>query len=93
MESIEVKISILDRRRDNLFKVLEIFKNLDFEKTSDLHKEKMKNMLEIINNNDFELIKNNIISHQITHPIHNKISVEEFQKKIEEIENINKKIQ
>ena len=27
--SIELKVSILDRRRDNLFKVLEVFKNFD----------------------------------------------------------------
>jgi hypothetical protein len=29
LDSIEVKVSILDRRRDNLFKVLEVFKNFD----------------------------------------------------------------
>lgn len=27
LDSIELKVSILDRRRDNLFKVLEVFKN------------------------------------------------------------------
>ena len=29
LDSIELKVSILDRRRDNLFKVLEVFKNFD----------------------------------------------------------------
>jgi len=29
LDSIEIKVSILDRRRDNLFKVLEVFKNFD----------------------------------------------------------------
>jgi hypothetical protein len=29
LESIEVKVAILDRRRDNLFKTLEVFKNFD----------------------------------------------------------------
>jgi hypothetical protein len=29
LDSIESKVSILDRRRDNLFKVLEVFKNFD----------------------------------------------------------------
>lgn len=29
LDSIEVKVSILDRRRDNLFKTLEVFKNFD----------------------------------------------------------------
>lgn len=29
LESIEVKVSILDRRRENLFKTLEVFKNFD----------------------------------------------------------------
>ena len=29
LDSIELKVAILDRRRDNLFKVLEVFKNFD----------------------------------------------------------------
>lgn len=29
LDSIEIKVSILDRRRDNLFKVLEVFKNFE----------------------------------------------------------------
>lgn len=29
LDSIELKVSILDKRRDNLFKVLEVFKNFD----------------------------------------------------------------
>jgi tRNA U34 5-carboxymethylaminomethyl modifying GTPase MnmE/TrmE len=29
LDSIEIKVSILDRRRDNLFKILEVFKNLE----------------------------------------------------------------
>lgn len=29
LDSIELKVSILDRRRDNLFKVLEVFKNFE----------------------------------------------------------------
>lgn len=29
LDSIELKVYILDRRRDNLFKVLEVFKNFD----------------------------------------------------------------
>jgi hypothetical protein len=33
LDSIEVKVSILDRRRDNLFKTLEVFKN--FEKVQE----------------------------------------------------------
>lgn len=32
LDSIEIKVSILDRRRDNLFKTLEVFKN--FEKVT-----------------------------------------------------------
>jgi len=28
LDSIEIKVNILDRRRDNLFKILEVFKNL-----------------------------------------------------------------
>lgn len=31
LDSIEIKVSILDRRRDNLFKTLEVFKNFDIE--------------------------------------------------------------
>lgn len=29
LDSIEIKVSILDRRRDNLFKTLEVFKNFE----------------------------------------------------------------
>lgn len=29
LDSIEIKVAILDRRRDNLFKTLEVFKNFD----------------------------------------------------------------
>lgn len=29
LDSIEIKVNILDRRRDNLFKILEVFKNLE----------------------------------------------------------------
>jgi hypothetical protein len=50
--SIESKISILDRRRDNLFKILEVFKNLKISDTKE-HSEKLKKIME---KNDFEIV-------------------------------------
>lgn len=32
LDSIEIKVNILDRRRDNLFKILEVFKNISLQK-------------------------------------------------------------
>jgi len=55
--SIEIKISILDRRKDNLFKVLEVFKNININHTEE-DKQKMNKFLEMNNKEDngFELI-------------------------------------
>jgi hypothetical protein len=57
LESIEKKINILDRRKDNLFKILETFKNLNI-KSNDENKKKVLNFLK---NNDFEIIDNNYL--------------------------------
>lgn len=56
LESIENKIKILDKRRDNLFKILEVFKNLDIKNTDD-NKNKIKDFLDNYEINDFIKIK------------------------------------
>ena len=37
LDSIEIKVNILDRRRDNLFKILEVFKN-NFQHNENIEK-------------------------------------------------------
>ena len=56
LNSIELKVSILDRRRDNLFKILEVFKNLKISDTKE-HTEKLKKVME---KNDFEIVNNEL---------------------------------
>lgn len=56
LESIHNKIKILDKRRDNLFKILEVFKNLDIKYTDD-NKNKIKDFLDNYEINDFIKIK------------------------------------
>jgi hypothetical protein len=52
LDSIETKVSILDRRRDNLFKILEVFKNLDVNINSKHDNTEKKDIVEkIIENN------------------------------------------
>lgn len=52
---IEDLIAILDRRKDNLFKVLETFKNLEIKNTEE-NRLKVKNYLNTFNT-DFEIIE------------------------------------
>lgn len=59
LETIEQLISVLDRRKDNLFKVLETFKNIEI-KNSEENKLKVKNFLNSYNT-DFELIDKELI--------------------------------
>jgi hypothetical protein len=56
LESINNKIKILDRRKDNLFKILEVFKNLDIKNTED-NKNKIKEYLDNYEINEFIKIK------------------------------------
>ena len=56
LESIDNKIKILDKRRDNLFKILEVFKNLDIKNTED-NKNKIKEYLDNYEINEFIKIK------------------------------------
>ncbi len=44
LESIEEKIIVLDRRKNNLFKILEVFKNIEIKNT-DENKRKVMNFL------------------------------------------------
>ena len=60
LDSIELKVSILDRRRDNLFKILEVFKNLNIS-DSDVNKEKIKKYLDDNNSNGFEIVKTDLL--------------------------------
>jgi len=60
LDSIELKVSILDRRRDNLFKILEVFKNLNIL-DSDVNKEKIKKYLDDNNSNGFEIVKTDLL--------------------------------
>ena len=46
LDSIELKINILDKRRDNLFKILEVFKNLNIHKIEDKIEEKTEQKTE-----------------------------------------------
>ena len=59
LETIEQLISILDRRKDNLFKILETFKNIEI-KNSDENKLKVKNFLNSYNT-EFEVIDKELI--------------------------------
>ena len=54
LEKIEELICILDRRKDNLFKILETFKNLEIKNTEE-NKIKVKKYLNSFNT-DFEII-------------------------------------
>jgi hypothetical protein len=64
LEKIEQLICILDRRKDNLFKVLEAFKNIEIKNT-DENKLKVKNFLNSNNfskyNSEFEVIDKEFI--------------------------------
>lgn len=57
LDKIEQLILILDRRKDNLFKVLETFNTLNIKNTEE-NKTKVKNFLNSYNT-DFEIIDNN----------------------------------
>jgi len=59
LETIEQLISVLDRRKDNLFKVLETFKNIEI-KNSDENKLKVINFLNSYNT-EFEVIDSELI--------------------------------
>jgi hypothetical protein len=55
LEKIEQLISILDRRKDNLFKILQTFTNIEIQNTEE-NKLKVKNFLNSCNG-DFEIIE------------------------------------
>ena len=59
LRSIETKINILDRRKDNLFKVLDAFKNINITHT-DEEKDSMNKYLEqtIKEDNGFQIVHN-----------------------------------
>lgn len=56
LESIDNKIKILDKRRDNLFKILEVFKNLDIKNKIN-NKNKIKDYFENYELKEFINIK------------------------------------
>jgi hypothetical protein len=58
LDSIEIKVSILDRRRDNLFKLLEVFKNIIIkcEDKNNIIKKIIENNKDNKDNNNFEII-------------------------------------
>jgi len=55
LDSIEEKISVLDRRKDNLFRILETFKNLEINHT-DENRNRIKKILYNYNDTEFEMI-------------------------------------
>jgi len=60
LDSLEQLIVILDRRKDNLFKVLDTFKHVEFKNTNE-NKQKVKNFLNMCNT-DFEIIDSDLIA-------------------------------
>lgn len=46
LDSIETKVAILDRRRDNLFKILDVFKNIDIKNNNEEKKEIIKKIID-----------------------------------------------
>lgn len=61
LDSIEIKVEVLDRRRDNLFKILEVFKNINFQNNISPEKKEIINKLKKDNEitNGFEIVAKN----------------------------------
>jgi len=60
LDSIEIKVAVLDRRRDSLFKILDVFKNIDIKNNSDENNsDKKKEIIKKIIDDHNKLKKDN----------------------------------